>query len=55
VHVRPDGEAVFPLIDPAVWREIARREVPPGPGDEASFARVTYVRAQDGVNTQAND
>jgi len=45
VHARPDGEAVFPMIDPAVWRETARRAVPPGPGDEASFTGVTYVRA----------
>jgi dihydrofolate reductase len=55
VHARPDGEAVFPPIDPAVWREIARHEAPPGPGDEASFTRITYVCAQGGVNTQAND
>jgi dihydrofolate reductase len=54
VHARPDGEAVFPPIDPAVWRETARREGLPGPGDEATFTRVTYVRAQDGVNTHAN-
>src|SRR4029077_6932276 len=45
VHARPDGEAVFPPIDPAVWREAARREGLPGPGDEAGFTRVTYVRA----------
>ena len=44
VHARPDGEAAFPPIDPALWREIARRGGPPGPGDEASFTRVTYVR-----------
>jgi len=50
VHARPDGEAVFPPIDPAVWRESARREGPPGPGDEASFTRVTYARVRDGVD-----
>jgi dihydrofolate reductase len=50
VHARPDGEAVFPRIDPAVWREIVRREVTAGPGDDAGFTRATYVR----VNTQAN-
>jgi dihydrofolate reductase len=54
VHARPDGEAVFPPIDPAVWRETARRDVPPGPDDEANCTRVTYVRAQDGVNTRGN-
>jgi dihydrofolate reductase len=55
VHARPDGEAVFPPIDPAIWRETARRDVPPGPGDDAGFTRATYVRAQDSVNTPAND
>jgi dihydrofolate reductase len=47
VHARPDGEAVFPPIDAAVWRAYARDEGKPGPGDEAAFTRVTYVRAQD--------
>jgi dihydrofolate reductase len=44
VHARPDGEAVFPAIDAAEWRETARRECPPGPGDEASFTYLTYTR-----------
>jgi dihydrofolate reductase len=47
VHARPDGEAVFPAIDAAAWRETARRECPPGPGDEASFTYLSYARAQD--------
>jgi dihydrofolate reductase len=45
VHARPDGEAVFPAIDAAVWRETARRECPPGPGDEAGFTYLTYTRS----------
>ena len=45
VHARPDGEAVFPAIDAAVWRETARRDCPPGPGDEARFTYLTYTRA----------
>jgi dihydrofolate reductase len=45
VHARPDGEAVFPTIDPALWRETARRECAAGPGDETSFAIVTYRRS----------
>jgi dihydrofolate reductase len=44
VHARPDGEAVFPPIDPTVWRETARRDCPAGPGDEASFTILTYIR-----------
>jgi dihydrofolate reductase len=47
VHARPDGEAIFPAIDAALWRETARRECPPGPGDEASFTYLSYTRAQD--------
>jgi dihydrofolate reductase len=49
VHASPDGEAVFPPIDPAVWHETARRAGAPGPGDEASFTFHTYIRG-DGVN-----
>jgi dihydrofolate reductase len=48
VHARPDGEAVFPAIDAATWRETARRACPPGPGDEADFTYLTYSRVQDG-------
>jgi dihydrofolate reductase len=44
VHARPDGETVFPAIDPALWRETARQDCPAGPNDEASFAIVTYRR-----------
>jgi dihydrofolate reductase len=47
VHARPDGEAIFPAIDAALWRETARRECPPGPGDEASLTYLSYTRAQD--------
>jgi dihydrofolate reductase len=49
VHACPDGEAVFPPIDPAVWHETARRTGAPGPDDEASFTFLTYIR-EDGVN-----
>ena len=44
VRLRADGEARFPSIDPARWREIARSEHEPGPEDEAAFAFVTYER-----------
>jgi dihydrofolate reductase len=50
VHARPEGEVVFPPIDPAIWRETARRECPAGVGDEASFTFLTYVRAQGDLN-----
>jgi dihydrofolate reductase len=46
VALAPEGDARFPWIDPALWRE-ARREAPPrGAGDEADFAFVDYTRQQ---------
>ena len=44
VHASPQGDAVFPAIDPAQWRETARREHPAGPDDEAPFTALTYER-----------
>jgi dihydrofolate reductase len=45
VHLNPEGDTLFPPIDPQVWREIARTSHPPGPRDEAGFDFVSYVRA----------
>lgn len=45
VHLSPAGDTLFPPIDPRVWREAARAAHPPGPGDEAGFDFVSYVRA----------
>jgi dihydrofolate reductase len=44
VHKSVDGDARFPPIDPAVWRETARAEQKLGLEDEAAFAFVTYER-----------
>ncbi|MFZ0426167.1 MAG: dihydrofolate reductase [Xanthobacteraceae bacterium] len=44
VHKRVDGDAYFPAIDPAIWREAAREEHQPADGDEVAFALVTYAR-----------
>jgi dihydrofolate reductase len=44
VHVRPEGDTMFPAIDPARWREIAREEFAAGPDDDASFTTLTYER-----------
>ena len=44
VHAAPKGDAYFPPIDPAVWREVVRREYPAGPDDSASFAVAAYLR-----------
>jgi dihydrofolate reductase len=44
VHARPEGDSVFPPIDPARWREIRRREHPCGPDDDAPFTTSIYER-----------
>ncbi len=43
-----DGDAYFPAIDPAVWRESAREAHDPAAEDEAPFAFVTYRRCDTG-------
>jgi dihydrofolate reductase len=45
VHMSPQGERIFPDIDPKVWREIERSEQPKGPGDDCGFTYLTYIRA----------
>ncbi|MBO0751789.1 MAG: dihydrofolate reductase [Bradyrhizobiaceae bacterium] len=47
VHSRPPGDTVFPPIDPAQWREVARRDYAAGPDDEAPFTTLTYERRDD--------
>jgi len=44
VHISPEGDSVFPPIDPAIWRETARNVHATGPGDDAGFDIVTYQR-----------
>jgi dihydrofolate reductase len=44
VHARPEGDTVFPAIDPGRWRETAREEHAAGPEDEAAFTTLTYER-----------
>ena len=44
VDIEPAGDAFFPKIDPARWREVRRERHPKGPDDEAAFAFVDYVR-----------
>ena len=43
-RMSPEGDACFPTIDPAVWREAARMPHPAAPGDDSGFDTVTYVR-----------
>jgi dihydrofolate reductase len=49
VHLRPTGETRFPAIDAATWRAVGQTEHAAGPGDDASFTLVQYVRVKDGA------
>jgi dihydrofolate reductase len=44
VDLAPEGDALFPEIDPAQWREVRREAGVRGPKDEAEFAFVDYER-----------
>jgi dihydrofolate reductase len=44
VHKNVEGDALFPFIDPKIWRETAREEHPAAEGDEAAVAFVNYER-----------
>ncbi len=44
VHKSVDGDAHFPVIDPKLWREVARSEQRPAVEDEVAFAFVSYER-----------
>jgi len=44
VHLRPEGDTMFPVIDPALWREVTRSPHSPGPDDAAAFTVLVYER-----------
>ncbi len=44
VHASPQGDTVFPAIDPSQWEEAARQRHPSGPDDHADYSYVTYRR-----------
>ena len=44
VHASPEGDALFPPIDPEVWQEISREEHYAGPDDDADFSLATYIK-----------
>jgi dihydrofolate reductase len=46
VHAAHEGDAVFPAIDPAIWRETQLSTHAPAPGDDAGYDAVTYVRVR---------
>ena len=45
IHVKPEGDSVFPPIDPAVWRETLRVPQPASPDDDAAYDFVSYLKA----------
>jgi dihydrofolate reductase len=45
VHASPEGDVMFPAIDPRIWRETRHERRPRGPHDDAEFTILTYVRA----------
>ena len=47
VHKAVEGDTHFPVIDPEIWREVARTEQKQGVEDEIPFAFVVYERADD--------
>jgi dihydrofolate reductase len=44
VHARPEGDTLFPAIDPAQWEEVARVRNSASGDDCADFSYVTYRR-----------
>ena len=54
VHKRVEGDAYFPAIDRAIWREVARSEQQPATDDEVSFAFVSYERANAAAKRPAS-
>ena len=47
IHMQPEGDTVFPPIDPAIWREATREPHPAVEGDDAAFDFVSYVKAAE--------
>ena len=45
IHARPEGDTMFPPIDPTMWRETTRAACVPESGDDAGYDAVTYMRA----------
>lgn len=44
VHASPDGDALFPAIDPEIWQEVSHEDRYAGPDDDANFTLATYMR-----------
>lgn len=44
IHAKPEGDSVFPPVDPAQWREASREAHPAGPDDDAAYDFVSYLK-----------
>jgi dihydrofolate reductase len=44
VHASPEGDALFPPIEPEFWEEVWREDHFAGPEDDADFTLATYVK-----------
>ncbi len=44
VHAEIDGDTVFPEIDPEIWEEVSREDVPEGEKDVYATTYVVYQR-----------
>ncbi len=44
VDLEPDGDAVFPPVDPALWKRVRQESHRPGAEDEAAFTFADYAR-----------
>jgi dihydrofolate reductase len=44
VHRTPEGDAFFPPLDWAHWREVFREDHPPQAGDDAGYTWADYIR-----------
>lgn len=44
IDLEPEGDATFPVLDPAVWAETGRESFARGDKDDAAFWAITYRR-----------
>ena len=48
IAARPDGDAIFPALDPAQWRLTSESPVPGGSNDDVSAVAQVYIRISNG-------
>jgi dihydrofolate reductase len=54
IHLQPQGDTLFPMIDPHLWQETERSEHAPGEGDDAGYSRLVYQRRATHLSYGAN-